>query len=228
MPGNISADERGAIFARRFADILADIDSVFTSALRSEEIEDVRRIIRHVNGAVDLDRVQGPDIERTTAQEGAEGRIVLAGAQVVLAGQAVELLAGEQIVAGVPGTRLGNELRAGEDVAGHRIQQLLQATVGMGFAHADRFLDDLPWCLSGAALRPPRPLLQTRLADFLVAVDPLVGWLPGDVEPFRQLRDGIAVQQEIFDDTLLLFAHGKTYPGLQSWRIPRASGHLLS
>lgn len=47
-----------------------------------------------------------------------------------------------------------------------------------------------------------------------VAVDPLVGCLAGDAEQFRQLRFRVAVQQEVFDQTLFLFGYGNTIPGL--------------
>ena len=40
-----------------------------------------------------------------------------------------------------------------------------------------------------------------------------MGGLAGDAEGFGEFRDGVIVQLVVFEDSLLLFAHGNTSPG---------------
>jgi len=62
-------------------------------------------------------------------------------------------------------------------------------------------------------VRPARQLLKPCQAPLAIPVDPLVGCLSGDVEPLGQLRHGAAVQLVVFNESLLLLAHGNTAPG---------------
>jgi hypothetical protein len=52
----------------------------------------------------------------------------------------------------------------------------------------------------------------TILTILLEAVDPLIGFLPGDAETFCQLRYGGLVQSVVFEESLSLFRHGNTFP----------------
>jgi hypothetical protein len=54
----------------------------------------------------------------------------------------------------------------------------------------DEFSIGLPWTVMGAAgqlVKPPVSIL-------LEALDPLIGGLSGDAEPFRQFTDAVVVQ----------------------------------
>jgi hypothetical protein len=55
--------------------------------------------------------------------------------------------------------------------------------------------------------------MKPVLAISLEPVDPLVGCLTGDTEPFCEFGDGVVVQLVIFEESLSLFTHGNTFPG---------------
>jgi len=55
--------------------------------------------------------------------------------------------------------------------------------------------------------------MKPVLAISLEPVDPLVGCLTGDTEPFCEFGDGVLVQLVIFEESLSLFTHGNTFPG---------------
>ena len=68
--------------------------------------------------------------------------------------------------------------------------------------------------LPGTAVWSTGKLVKTAVTFLLEAVDPLIGRLPGDAKSFGQFGNGIVVQLVVFEESLSLFSHGNTFPGL--------------
>jgi hypothetical protein len=78
--------------------------------------------------------------------------------------------------------------------------------------------------LPGAAVRPAQSLLVAVEPLLLEPSDPLVGRLPGDAEPFRQLANRGVVQPVVFEEPQSLLVHGNTSPR-HRWSPPRGDCH---
>ena len=94
-----------------------------------------------------------------------------------------------------------------------KVQEYAGAPAGVRQAKRDDLLDDGRIGLARRVMRPAGELVKAVLARLLVAVDPLVGRLPGNAEAVRQVGDRVELQLVVFEEPLSLFAHGNTPPG---------------